>query len=167
MAGPLIHLVTGGTGAGKSTYSMRLADDLGGLRFSIDPWMTTLYWEDAPAQLDFHWAKTRVDRCVRQMCEVAAQAAGRGVPSVFDAGFTTREDRAAVETFALDQGFAAQLHWVDADPITRWTRVRNRNIQQGETFAFEVTRGMFDFMERLWEAPSDEEMARLNGIRID
>lgn len=166
MSGPLIHLVVGSTGAGKSTYAQRLADEIGGLRFSIDPWMMRLYWQDAPKTLNFAWAKARVQRCVDQMCDVAGQAAELGVPSVFDAGFTTRADRAQVTGFAEANGIEAKLHWIDVDRATRWERVQQRNREQGETFAFEVTADMFNFIERIWEAPTSEEMAALTGIRV-
>ncbi len=48
----------------------------------------------------------------------------------------------------------------------RWQRVQKRNVEQAETFQFEVTRDMFDFIESMWEAPDDVEMTRLNGKRI-
>ncbi|MEM1314612.1 MAG: ATP-binding protein [Pseudomonadota bacterium] len=165
MPDPLIHLVVGGTGAGKSTYSSRLADEIGGLRFSIDPWMMQLYWKDSPAEPDFDWAIERVTRCVDQMCEVAGQAASRGMGSVFDVGFTTQENRSQVADFAISSGISAKLHWIDVDPDTRWARVQQRNREQGETFAFAVTRDMFDFMETLWEPPTEQEMARLRGVK--
>jgi hypothetical protein len=31
----------------------------------------------------------------------------------------------------------------------------------------DVTRDMFDFMQALWEAPDDAEMARANGLLIE
>ena len=166
MADPLFHLICGGTGAGKSTEARRLAAELGALRFSIDEWMTRLFWEDAPAQLDFDWAKARVNRCVDQMRDVAAQAAGRGVPCVFDAGFTTRADRARVAEPALAAGIGVRLHWLDVDREARWARVERRNAERGETFSFPVTREMFDFIEGVWQAPDADEMARCDGRRI-
>jgi len=59
-----------------------------------------------------------------------------------------------------------QLHFRDVPAEIRWQRVQNRNTEQAETFQFEVSRDMFDFIESMWEAPSDEEMARFSGIRI-
>ena len=131
MADPLIHLVVGGTGAGKSTYSNRLADEICGLRFSIDPWMMQLFWKDSPAEISFEWSMERVARCVDQMCEVAGQAASRGMGSVFDVGFTTQANRAQVADFAKDNGIEAKLHWLDVDPALRWERVLQRSRERG------------------------------------
>ena len=44
---PLIHLICGSTGAGKTTYARELATNIGGVVFSIDEWMVTLFGEDA------------------------------------------------------------------------------------------------------------------------
>jgi hypothetical protein len=45
----------------------------------------------------------------------------------------------------------------------RWTRVEARNANKGETYAMEVDRSMFDFVETMWELPDPAEMAALNG----
>ena len=49
-----------------------------------------------------------------------------------------------------------ELHVLDIPAEVRWQRVCERN-RGGETFSFEVTREMFDFMEARWELPSVEE----------
>ena len=75
----LIHLICGGTGAGKTTYAMKLAADIGGARFSIDEWMTNLYWMDSPQPLVAEWSLERVRRCHVQIWETARRIADRGV----------------------------------------------------------------------------------------
>jgi len=39
-------LVCGSTGAGKTTYSISLAQKIEAVKFSIDPWMQTLFSKD-------------------------------------------------------------------------------------------------------------------------
>lgn len=60
-----------------------------------------------------------------------------------------------------------QLHFVDVPADERWRRVEMRNARKGETYqlGFDVTREMFDFVEGLWESPTDEEMAAYHGVR--
>jgi hypothetical protein len=43
-----------------------------------------------------------------------------------------------------------------------------RNAEKGKTYQleFDVTREMFDFVESLWEPPTDAEMLTYNGVRI-
>ncbi len=161
-----VHLVCGVTGAGKSTYAEALARRIGAVRFSIDEWIGRLYLPDQNVDKDFDWFYERVQRSCAQMREVAARMCPLGVPAVFDCGFTTRHERGVFADWAEAQGLAVQLHFVDADPETRWARVQERNERQGDTYVLHVTREMFDFMEDMWEAPDDHEMAKLNGVRV-
>lgn len=161
--GPLVHIVTGGTGAGKTHYSIALAESLRGKCFSIDDWMTTLFWMDAPQPPSFEWAMDRIGRCEAQIRTEVRALAELGVPSVLDLGFTKAEHREAFAYFAEEIGAGAQLHWVDVPTDVRWSRVQDRNLERGATYAMDVDRAMFDFMESEWEAPSQEELARWNG----
>jgi len=160
------HLVCGSTGAGKTTYAMALADRLGGVRFSIDEWMTTLFGKDVPQPLDFSWMMERIGRCEAQIGQIAIQCGNRGAPVVLDLGFTTADHRARLASVARNAGFSASLHFLDVPADVRWSRVEARNQHKGETFALEVTRPMFDFIESIWQPPGQTEMTDLNGIRI-
>lgn len=80
----LVHLICGSTGAGKSTYSLQLGNRLGAVRFSIDEWMSALFWMDIPRPLQLAWSMERVERCFLQIWKVASQVARRGTPCVLD-----------------------------------------------------------------------------------
>jgi predicted kinase len=43
---PRLILVCGPTGAGKTTYAISLSEEAKAIRFSIDPWMQTLFASD-------------------------------------------------------------------------------------------------------------------------
>jgi predicted kinase len=165
MAPSTLHLVCGATGAGKTTHAIALAEREGAVRFSIDEWMTRLFWADSPQPIRFDWAIERVNRCEGQIAEVALRLGALGVSSVLDLGFTRAEHRAKFEAIGRAAGLAVKLHLVDVDPEERWRRVQGRNADKGETYRLEVTREMFDFMEGMWEPPDDAEMARLRGVR--
>ena len=164
----LIHLVCGSTGAGKTTYALALADRIGGLRFSIDEWMTELFWMDSPQPIQPAWAMERVARCRAQIWAVASQAAARGVPCILDLGFTQASSRTETAELAREAGFSVRLHLIDVPAAERWRRVEARNADRGETYQlrFDVTREMFDFVETLWEPPSEAEMRALDGVRV-
>jgi predicted kinase len=160
------HLICGSTGAGKSTYAKRLADDLGGLYFAIDEWMVALFWKDSPDPIEFDWAMERVNRCEMQIAAMASQGVRRGLPAILDLGFTKASHREKFATIAKNADIDVKLHFVDVPAEVRWERVQGRNAKKGETFAMEVNREMFDFVEGMWEAPDVAEMRALNGIRI-
>ncbi len=160
-------LVVGCTGAGKTTYARHLAKEIGGVRFSIDEWMMRLFWPDSPQPLQFAWTMERVERCEAQIFAMALQAAKLGVPSVLDLGFTKKAHRDKFRALAADEDLSAQVHYVDVPAEERWHRVNRRNMERGETFAMEVDRQMFDFMESMWEPPGDSEWKAGGGCRVD
>jgi predicted kinase len=151
------HLVAGSTGAGKTTATREIAERVGGVRLSIDAWMNALYWMDCPEKNDFAWALERVGRCEAQIEAVARELARVGVDAVLDLGFTTRAQRVGWLEKARAAGVGCVLHVLEVGAEVRWARVLERNRGTGGTYAFEVTREMFDFMEGRWEAPSVEE----------
>lgn len=163
----LIHLICGSTGAGKTTYAQELASNIGGVVFSIDEWMVTLFGEDAPTQLDPAWIFPRVHRCETQMWAMASQLGKLDVPSILDWGFQRYEHRQRLAELARQSEFSAKLHVLDVDASERWKRVSARNKNQGETFHMEITRGMFDYIETTWERPSDDEIEAISRIEFD
>ena len=160
-------MVSGSTGAGKTTYAVASATRLGATRFSIDQWMTALFWMDTVDPIDPAWALARVRRCCEQIWIVSVQLLNLGVPVVLDLGFTTAKDRWDFAGRAADIHVPVTLHVLDVPAEERWRRVERRNADQdaNHDLKFAVTRAMFDYVETLWEPPSEEEMLTLNGFR--
>ncbi len=127
------------------------------MRFSIDDWMVRLFWMDSPEVISFDWTMERIGRVEAQMRDNIAALAQIGVGSILDLGFTKRAHRAAFAQFAAQLGLPVSLVWIDVPADERWRRVEQRNAQKGASFAMEVDRAMFDFMEGAWEAPTVAE----------
>ena len=152
-----VNLVSGSTGAGKSTYARALAEERQAVRFSIDEWMNNLYWPDQKPSADYRWAIERVERCERQIWASALEVLRCGRDVVLDLGFTEKRQRARFAELAMEVGAELVTYYVAADADVRRTRVRQRNEEKRETFEFEVTDDMFDFMEGIFEPPTDDE----------
>ncbi len=163
---PQVILVVGCTGAGKTTYARTLADELGALRFSIDEWMMPLFGPDQPKPIRFDWMMERVNRCEAMIFSIAQQTVERGIPAVLDLGFTTYAHREKFRLLCAEAGLSVAVHFVDVQRNVRWQRVQARNAEQGETFAMQVDRSMFDFMEQMWEPPIQAEWEAGGGCRI-
>jgi predicted kinase len=162
----LVNIIAGSTGAGKTTYTRGLASRIGGVRFSIDDWMTTLFWMDSPQPIQYTWAIERITRCETVIFDNVRQLAAMEIPTVLDLGFTKADHRKKFAVLAQEAGLAVQLHWLDVPADERWIRVQQRNAEKGETFRMNVDREMFDFMEDIWEPPMPSEMQSMNGVRV-
>lgn len=162
----LIHLVCGSTGAGKTTYAIMLTEKLKAVRFSIDEWMSALFWMDTPQPIESAWAMVRVERAMAQIWLTAAQVASRGVPCVLDLGLGQRVHRDKFAGLAQGAELSLQLHFLDVPEAERWRRVESRNAEKSQVLPFAVTREMFDFVEGIFEPPDAAELAAHNGIVI-
>ena len=154
----LIHLICGSTGAGKTTYARKLADDINGIHFSVDEWMVFLFGEDAPKDMSPTWFVPRVSRCEKQMWAMVLQLGKLGIPSILDLGFQRLEHRQRYYSLVGETPYSSKLHFLDVDASVRWTRVQSRNENQSGTFQMQITRSMFDYIETIWEPPSNDEL---------
>jgi predicted kinase len=153
-----VHIVCGPTGAGKTTAALALAEHLKAVRFSIDEWMAVLFWKDSPAPVEYLWTVERINRCEALIWSMAKQVLARGLPVVLDLGFTRAQHRSRFVALAHDAGYRCVLHVAEAPAEERWRRVQARNAKKGATYQLQVTREMFEFMEKMWEPPSADEL---------
>jgi len=160
-----IHIVFGPQGAGKTTYSKKLAAKINGIHFSIDDWMWKLYGDDLPKTMNLKWIMERVERCEKQIWSLTKNISQSGSEVILDLGFTKLAKRKKFLELSKENKIPTQLHILNAPHDLRRQRVLDRNINKGETFSFEVTPGMFDFMEKEFDRPIDSELD--NAIVID
>ncbi len=150
-----VHLICGPVGAGKTTHARALAVERRAALFSIDEWMATLFHMDAPSPPSLDWGLERVARCERQIWNTAAPLLALGIDVVLDLGFLRREQR---DRFRALTSSPVRLVLVDAPAGVRRERVRERN-RGSETFSVEVSDAMFEWAERFYEPPEDDERA--------
>lgn len=162
----MIHLICGSTGAGKTTYATKLCRELGALPLSIDDWMVTLFGPDQPTPMSWPWIEERLQRCERQIMTTALQLDRLGASAILDLGLQRIDQRRRIANQASAAGAAVRLHVLDVDAAERWRRVESRNEAPGETYRVTVTRFMFDFIETIWQPPTVDEMAALDGVRV-
>ena len=116
---------------------------------------------DSPNPISHDWAMERINRSEIQMWKTAQQVLVQGLPVILDLGFTKVAHRQKFYDLAKQAEAEPMLYWVDISPEERWRRVQSRNAEKGETFAMDVPREMFDFMENEWEAPEGEEYIKV------
>ena len=154
----MIHIITGNTGAGKTSYSLHLKRETKSMLFSIDKWNNALFFPDKKDSDGVEWILERIARAENMMMSQMVQLEELGIDSILDLGFSKFEHREKFRIFAKKNDFEFKLHFLDIDKETRMKRVLKRNTEKGDTFEFEVTQENFDFMESWFESPSDEEL---------
>lgn len=160
---PLIHVICGSTGAGKSTYAKRLQIEIGAVHFSIDDWMVDLFGPDLQQPMDWNWIRERALRCEDKILSIATALAETGTSSILEIGLQRASRRTEIATTIHNSGCSFQTHFLDVSAQERWKRVQQRNTEKGETFKLEVDKEMFDFFEQMWEPPSEDELLLLDA----
>lgn len=121
--------------------------------------MSDLFWMDQAPGEDAHWALERTARCENRMIKTCLQLSQIGVPSILDIGFVNLKWRQKTYA-ALDVAKVPfEVHFLDVDRATRWERVQKRNNEKGESYCFEVTEEMLDFMDKVYDPLDPEEMS--------
>ena len=151
---PVCYIICGFLGAGKTTYSKKLAQETGALHLNADEWCMKLFskdeyeknWEDCFLKtMDFLWQ--RGDELLKE---------GKSV--IFDIGFWSKQSRDEAYKKASELGFLPVVHYVYAPDNILTERIAKR---KGAIAENNIKN--FDEIKKLFEEPSDDE----KYIKID
>jgi predicted kinase len=154
----LIHLIEGPVGAGKSTFSHRLAEQLPGVHLALDEWFARLYSPDRPNTDFVNWYLQRKERLLGLMWMHAKNLASANVNPILELGLIQRQARHDFYEQARREDVQLSVHLLDAPEDVRWERVEHRNEHQGETFSMVVPRSIFEVASSIWEPPDEDEI---------
>lgn len=155
----MIHIITGNTGAGKTTYAMNLKSEVNGVLFSIDKWNKELFIPDRKDGDDLNWFLERINRAEAIIQDLVIQLDIAGVDAILDLGFSKMEHRENFYHFAETNYIPYTLHFLDVPKEERVKRIQNRNLEKGPTFEIEVTTENIEFMESWFQELTKEELA--------
>jgi len=154
-----LNVIFGPSGAGKTTYANAFARREGGVAFILDEWMARLFGPDIPAQVEYPWLLERVGRCEAQIWSTAAAVLSSGTSVILDLGLMRKADRDRVREIVEAVELPVQWHFVTAAQAVRRARVAERTQAHGRSFALQVTPDMFEFVEGVFEPPTEDELA--------
>ena len=157
---PIVHLIHGFLGVGKTTFARSLADATGALRFSPDERMTQLHGDDPPAE---HFARYHA-AIITQMNDEWPRVLTSGRDVILDYGFWIRAERDAARQTARSLGATVQLRAIDCPELIARNRIRIRNTTlRGSLFIADAT---YDLLRARFEPlQADEPHLRIDSAR--
>jgi predicted kinase len=153
-----LNVIFGPSGAGKTTYAATFARREGAVCFILDEWMARLFGPDIPQPVEYDWMVERVGRCEALIWSMVAATMAAGTSVILDLGLMRRADRERIRQIAEAVELPLQWHYVTAPQEVRRARVAERTQVHGANFALQITPDMFEFVEGVFETPSEEEL---------
>ena len=155
-SGPMLTLVCGKAGAGKSTLARQLAGRPKTVLLVEDDWLASLYPGDIGSVSDYA-------RCAGRLREALSAhilaLLGAGLSVVLDFPANTPETRRWSRTLFERAGVSHELHYLDVTDEECKRRLRARHAAGGHPFALDDAQ--FDAITRHFVPPSDKEGFRL------
>ena len=156
---PIVHLLHGFMGSGKTTFARKLERDCSAVRISHDEWTVRLHGWNPPEE-HFSEYKSQVDRLIWRE---ASQLIDAGADVVLDHGFWTRESRDAARSWAQKVGATPMFYDVVCPRVIMRSRVLERS-KSPKTDSLWIDGSGFDKLFTGFEPMgTDEESIRIDG----
>ena len=149
---PVLHMVCGKIGAGKSTLTRQLAAAPGMVLISEDAWLAALYPDEIRELPDYVRCAGRLKQA---MAGHVADLLSAGMSVVLDFPANTVASRQWMRGIFEAAGAAHRLHFLDVPDAVCKERLRARNASG--THPFETTDAQFDQISSHFAAPSPQE----------
>lgn len=153
MTEPVLIMVCGLPGAGKTTMARSLAVERNGVRLCPDDWLEAL-------EVSL-WDTVQRDRVERLQWEVACDLLRVGTAVIIEWGTWGREERDRLRVEARTLG--AQVELVFLDPPLDELR---RRIQERGQIDPPISRADLDRWDRVYERPDEDELADYDAATV-
>jgi predicted kinase len=149
---PIVYLICGFIGAGKTTFAKKLEEKTGAVRITKDEWSICLIGNDPTIDGYEEW-DTKIIELSR---DVAFQLAEKGIDVIIDEGFWAKEQRDELRRKIDAIGAKAVMYYVETPIETIRDRVveRNNNLTKD---SFKISRELLDNYLKYWQPPSEDE----------
>jgi predicted kinase len=154
---PVLFLMVGLPGAGKTTRAREIELASGALRLTPDEWILALFGTN----LDRSQRDSVRDPVEALQWEVAKRVLALGTSVILDWGLWAREERERYRREAEALGADTTVVFVGAPIDELWRRVSQRGESQEGTLA--ITRDDLETWSRLFEPPTQDELELPSG----
>ena len=155
---PIVYLICGFIGAGKTTFAKKLEEKTGAVRITKDEWSIRFIGNDPTIDGYAEW-DTKIIEFSRN---VAFQLAEKGMDVMMDEGFWEKDTRAEMKRRIEAIGAKQVLYYLDTPLEMIRERVvgRNNNLTKE---SFKISREMLDNYLKFWQPPTEDEDFILAG----
>ncbi len=149
---PIVYLICGFIGAGKTTFAKKLEEKTGAVRIVKDEWSIRLIGNDPTIDGYAEWDRKIIDLSR----DVAFSLAEKGIDVIMDEGFWEKETRDEMRKRADAICAKVVMYYLGTPIETIRERVvgRNNNLT-GDSF--KISREMLDNYLKNWEPPTEDE----------
>jgi len=151
----------GKMGAGKSTRSRQIAQELNAILISEDEWLGQLYPQEIEGLADYIHYSRRLKGLLKQHLATLLKA---GLSIVMDFPANTKTQRAWFQDLIREHNLAYRFIYLDVDDRTCLAQIAQRRQAQPDRAQFD-TEAMFHEVTRFFEPPTAEEGWAIEWIR--
>lgn len=150
-----VILLCGKICSGKSTYAKKLIQKEKAVLLSCDELMLALFDPQLGDKHDVISERTQQYLYQKSLDIIAA-----GANVLLDWGYWQKSRRDAARAFYAEKGIATEFHYIDISNENWQKNVAERNaaVLDGKSDAYFIDQGLAEKFERLFEAPTREEM---------
>lgn len=151
---PTCYLICGFLGAGKTTYSKKLAQETNAVHLNADEWCMKLFSKE---EYEKNWENCFL-KTMDYLWKQAAELFQQKKSVILDIGFWTMQERHNAYTQAIQLGFEPIIHYIYAPDNILKNRISQRT---GAIADYNLIH--FDEIKKKFEEPNNSE----NYIKIN
>src|SRR6266516_704086 len=149
---PIVYIICGFIGAGKTTFAKKLEKKTGAVRITKDEWSICLIGNDPTIDGYEEW-DTKIIELSR---DVAFQLVEKGIDVIIDEGFWEKKQRVKMRRRIEALGAKEVLYYLDTPIETIRERIVGRNVNLTKE-SFKISREMLDNYLKYMQPPSEDE----------
>jgi predicted kinase len=151
-AKPIVYLLCGFIGAGKTTFARELEMRTGAVRITKDEWLIQLIGNDPTIEgyADYDHRVVGLSR------NVAFQLVEKGIDVILDEGIWAKEERTMMRGKFEGMDPEVVLYYLDTPIETIRERVARRSADPPQD-SFRISETLLDYYLPYWQPPSEDE----------